>query len=223
MTIAEMLMLFTQRYDNSSNTNTGLTNNEKYVFINSAIDKFISNKFTGNNTLKQSFEQSPKRFEDLRTITKRSNVFSPPFGNVVEIPNSITITVPTDYRFLLSLHVEIINPRLSNNPYWTEGERIPNATVGKWVYGGHNKPQFSTPKIVMRDFDKFTILYENGATIQRALISYIRNPVQVGFEVDCDLPDHTHREIVELAVNLALEADESPKYQSSSKIITELE
>ena len=54
-------------------------------------------------------------------------------------------------------------------------------------------------------------------------LRYIENPPQIGNKQDCVLADHTHKEIVRMAVVEALEGIESPRYQSSKIELNEIE
>jgi hypothetical protein len=56
-------------------------------------------------------------------------------------------------------------------------------------------------------------------TINSYTIRYIKKPVDISLTgaVDCELPSHTHREIIQEAVEMALEIIENPgRYQTSN-------
>lgn len=57
------------------------------------------------------------------------------------------------------------------------------------------------------------------------IIRYIRKPVRISLSLptDCELADHTHQEIVEMAVSSMLENIESGRYQSNLNELTKLE
>lgn len=56
-------------------------------------------------------------------------------------------------------------------------------------------------------------------------IRYLREPVDVdlALTVDCELPDHTHDEIVTLAANMVLENIEQPRYESNLNELNKVE
>jgi len=56
-------------------------------------------------------------------------------------------------------------------------------------------------------------------------IKYIRHPKQMnsGSGVGCELPEHTHQEIVEMAIQSILEALSDPRYNSQSREVLESE
>ena len=60
-------------------------------------------------------------------------------------------------------------------------------------------------------------LLTNGTfALQEYHFRYIKKPIEVSLVggVSCELADHTHQEIVDMAVSMALEDMESQRYQS---------
>lgn len=67
--------------------------------------------------------------------------------------------------------------------------------------------------------ENFIDLYsDNTFVIPRAFIVYIRKPkvISITQGVGCELPEHTHQEIVEMTIKSILEGIESQRYQSQS-------
>ena len=59
--------------------------------------------------------------------------------------------------------------------------------------------------------------YTNGIFIIDAVkITYIRNPrnISLSLGIDCELPEHTHQEIVDMTVSSILEGISDPRYKS---------
>jgi hypothetical protein len=74
--------------------------------------------------------------------------------------------------------------------------------------------------------ETFLDLYTNVTFVPNSVqIKYIRKPAQMSkrFGVGCELPEHTHHEIVEMAVKSILEGFESPRYQTQSREVLESE
>jgi len=74
--------------------------------------------------------------------------------------------------------------------------------------------------------ETFLDLYTNFSFIPNSVqIKYIRKPAEISkrFGVGCELPEHTHHEIVEMAVKSILEGFESPRYQTQSREVLESE
>ncbi len=62
-------------------------------------------------------------------------------------------------------------------------------------------------------------IYTNDIFITESVkILYIREPAQISLSLgtDCELPNHTHQEIVDMAVNSILEGISDPRYRSQS-------
>ena len=60
-------------------------------------------------------------------------------------------------------------------------------------------------------------IYTNDIFIIDAVkITYIRNPKKISLSlgIDCELPDHTHQTIVDMAVSSILEGISDPRYQT---------
>jgi hypothetical protein len=70
--------------------------------------------------------------------------------------------------------------------------------------------------------DLYTKEYFAPRTIQ---IKYIRKPASISKRdgIGCELPEHTHHEIVEMAVKSILEGFESPRYQTQSSEVLDSE
>ena len=74
--------------------------------------------------------------------------------------------------------------------------------------------------------ETFLDLYTNNTFIPNSIqIKYIRKPAQISrrFGVGCELPEHTHHEIVEMAVKSILEGFESPRYNTQTREVLESE
>ena len=69
--------------------------------------------------------------------------------------------------------------------------------------------------IINENLDMYT---DNSFVVSAVKITYLRFPATVNFmgNVDCDLPLHTHQEIVDMTINSLLEAISDPRYQTQS-------
>jgi hypothetical protein len=222
MTELEMRTLFEQRYNNSSFTNHELGDDELYLYLNLEIERFVNTRFTGNNVRKQPFESDQKRIDDLRTLLITSNEINT-FNTINEIPNGREITLPSDYRFYVNSYCNIdkIVNDIPQNGIWIINNIIRNKEIDKFIKTLYHSPIINNPKVFFRDSDKLTILIDEETTLNSFKIQYIKQPVKIENGVDCDLPDHTHEEIVEGAVSLALETSESSRSQTEqNKLLT---
>jgi len=76
----------------------------------------------------------------------------------------------------------------------------------------YKKPLYT---IFNNNLDMYT---DNSFIVSAVKITYLRFPATVMFmgSVNCDLPEHTHQEIVDMTVNSLLEAISDPRYQTQS-------
>lgn len=226
MTETEMITLFHQRYDNSSFTNQELGDDEIYLFLNLEVERFLNTRFTGNNVRQQGFEEDQKRIDDVRTLLIVSAEISS-FASGVEIPNSkivdMSVAALSNYRFYVKSYSKI-NKTVDGVVYtdsWISNEIIKNEEVEGFIKTAFNKPILEHPKVVFRDSD-LTVIYDDETTVTGFKLQYIKQPDKIASGVNCNLPDHAHEEIVEGAVSLALETDESKRFQTeTSKLQTQ--
>ena len=121
----------------------------------------------------------------------------------------------------------------SPNAYWSE-KRVPcqdqeyTQTVGVNRFTQHddiytllqdpfNKTTFKSPMYTSKE--NYVEIYTDDTFIVDSIrFTYLKNPQEVdaGNNIDCDLPNHTHQEIVDMTVATILEAISDPRYQSAS-------
>ena len=74
--------------------------------------------------------------------------------------------------------------------------------------------------------ETFLDLYTNNTFVPNSIqIKYLRKPATISsrFGVGCELPEHTHHEVVEMAVKSILEGFESPRYNTQTREVLESE
>lgn len=121
----------------------------------------------------------------------------------------------------------------SATAYWSE-KRVPcedqdyTQTVGVNKFTQHddiytllqdpfNKTTFKSPMYTAKE--NYVEIYTDDTFIVDSIrFTYLKNPQEVdaGNNIDCDLPNHTHQEIVDMTVATILEAISDPRYQSAS-------
>ena len=195
-------------------------------FLNIAQDKFVTKRAFGNNPRRTSFEEDQKRRDDLRMLISRDT-------NTTDInaegkPNSTFYTLPLDYRHAINEEALIYTKdegvgalrRVSAKPItYDRYNRImedpfnkPNKdTVYRLDFGEHNSK------------GSFELITGDNQVVSSYILTYIKEPLQISSSRDCELSEHTHREIVRMAVVDALENVEQPRYQTSKIELNELE
>jgi hypothetical protein len=198
------------------------------LFLNKAIEDIVKQRFTGNNPKKESVEETQKRRDDLRTLT--TNFTSSAFINTADNkPNGSFIKLPSDYWFTLEEEVSASYLDCHNNIINNQRISVRPSThdrYNKIKYDPFNKPNkieiislpFGYPTGVLGlATDRFNeLITDSTTTLNAYYLRYIKKPQEVSLinSIDCDLSEHMHREVIDYAVNLALENIESPRYQT---------
>tara|TARA_R110002051_G_scaffold316701_3_gene396681 strand:+ start:4490 stop:5650 length:1161 start_codon:yes stop_codon:yes gene_type:complete len=82
-----------------------------------------------------------------------------------------------------------------------------------------NKTKVSSPIYTIKD-DHVEVYTDDTFIVDAIKMTYLKKPVVIDIinspSVNCDLPDYTHQEIVDMTVNSILEAISDPRYQSTS-------
>ena len=212
MTAAEMVILFEERYNLSSNTNQEKTDDEIYLYLNNATDSFINNRFTGNNPARTNFESTEKGIDDIRTLITTSPAIPSISTSIPEYPNGASYAIPTDYRFgqFASVLLNDLDGDGSAD-FWQPCDRVSTEEAKEFIQQGRNIPIIDKPKVFFTNPNEFVVLYDTQAfaSIGEAKWVYIANPAIIGAAQDSNLPIHTHTQIVELAVLIAVEGVES--------------
>lgn len=92
------------------------------------------------------------------------------------------------------------------------------------LYDPFNTTKHKYPKYTIQE--NFIDIYSDNKFIPIFVeLTYIRHPKQMDSlqGVGCELPEHTHQEIVEMAIQSILEAFENPRYQTQSREVLESE
>jgi len=212
-------------YDKSNALELPAFEDEEIDFwLNSAIRAFVKTRYSGINFKKESFEESQKRIDDLRTLVVHSTEISYLSG-MNDYPNGYLFALPSGYWFALQEEATIAPD--------STGVRarvgVTECTIDEYrqqiddPYSEHIL-HYNTAK-PLRLFNNAAVeLISDGTyTITYYHLTYLKKPTEVSLSgsVDCDLPEHTHDEIVKMAVNSMLENVEQPRYQShTNEVIT---
>tara|TARA_X000001382_G_scaffold38110_1_gene25461 strand:+ start:3990 stop:5234 length:1245 start_codon:yes stop_codon:yes gene_type:complete len=87
-----------------------------------------------------------------------------------------------------------------------------------------NKTKYSSPLTVMRG-NHIDVYTDDVFITDKIRLTYIRQPAVVNLQtgLSCDLPDHTHEEVVRLAVASILEAISDPRYATHAGEVQSME
>lgn len=224
MTIQEFHQAFNLRSDKTQDYEYPYLSPEQIDFwLNEAQDEFVKSRAFGNNLRRDGFEETQKRVDDLKTIVKKSSI------TPTKSTNTYINILPNDYLYLVRHSCTVVS-----------------ANCGTQVVGGNQVTHDEINEVVIDpfwkpDFDEPIYYFENGSLVQEGAsdynitntsITYIKqyNKLRYGTsyinpttDVQCELPIHTHSEIVKLATSMFLENIESPRYQSNLNELTKTE
>lgn len=243
MTISEMHLAVKLGLDKTEGLTYAAFEPEEIDFwLNEAIDRFIKVRYSGTNPKRESFEQSQKRVDDLRSLVKEV-VLSPTVSPATESSGGYTISfkpnsyhvdeddLPADYMFFLNDEVSIsfthpvtgVVTTLRTYPVVCTSDTY--STKINDPYSEHILHLGTARPLRLFSEKGIELVTDGQYTITDYFFKYLRKPttVSIGTATDCDLPEHTHREIVLLAVKILTENIESPRYQTESVEITQHE
>jgi hypothetical protein len=243
MTISEMHTAVKLGLDKSEGLSYPAFEPEELDFwINEAIDRFVKTRYSGVNSKQESFEQSQKRVEDLRSLVKEI-VLTPTESTATETSGDYTLSFkpnswhidegdfPDDYMLFLNDEVAIsfnhevtgTSTTLRTYPILCTSDTY--STKVNDPYSEHRLHLSIARPLRMFSSKGIELITDGQYAITSYFLKYLRKPtiVAVGTSTDCDLPEHTHREIVLLTVKILIENIESPRYQTESIELTQNE
>ena len=226
MTLAEKHIEFKLGLDKTDSLNyPNFEPEEIDLWLNQGQDRFVKTRYV-HDTKNETFEETQKRTDDLRTIVTEVTLIpsaiqtpSKPNGILFELPNG-TGGGPDIYWFAINEECEI---RYEDcNGSWVDERTGVYATqhddYDKMIDDPFNKPNKGVVLRLMHGL--WAELITDGTyTINQYFLRYIRQPIRLDITnfplMSCELAMHTHQEIVNTAVSLALENIASPRFQSN--------
>lgn len=200
-------------------------------FLNVALDKFWKTRYSGINFKQESFEQTQKRIDDLRTLVTEVSYTN----DIVKVSNELyTVQLPKDYIILLGDKAGIAPADGYSDPCW-ELDSNGNPILH---YSDTIEGQIETiDRIKENSLSEYHLKYTKakpirliaGNTIQlhtdgkykvaAYTMQYLRQPQYIDIHKDpfaeyTDMPEHTQIEIVKLAAQLYLQNQADPRYAS---------
>lgn len=192
------------------------------LLLNQAQDRFVKQRYGSTNTKRQSFEETQKRTDDLKNVVK-SVILTPLTSQSTNKPNGVFIQLPTDYWFAINEECDIQYLDCHNS---STIKRIPVKPIQHDDYNKLVTDPFNKPweyEIVRLETDTYIeLITGNSQTVQNYYLRYIKKPVRIDSvnspNVNCELSEHTHMEIVSIAIDIALEGIESRRLNTYEKI-----
>lgn len=185
-------------------------------WLNKAQDRFIKNRLYPQNPNKKGFEENQKRIDDLKSLVTPSATITPSVSGTV-----YTSQLPSDYLHLLRHRCTTVNATFGTNE--VGGVEVQQDDMNILLKDPFWKPYYEEP---LYYFQSSGIVYETtGAfTVTGTKLTYIKTPAQIRYgtiytspttDVDCELDDAVHGEILDIAISMVLENIESQRYQTN--------
>lgn len=215
-----------------------LSSDTIFSFINEAIDKFYKTRYSGINAKSEGFEQSQKRIDDLRNLIKTASFTE----EIINNGNIYTIELPEDYVLMLG-DVAGILPTEGNEQCWEideEGDYVVKradtieATIENIDRQLNNSLsehllKYCTARPLKLIQGNQVILYTDGKySVANYQITYLSKPQfldssNISNTEYTSLPEHTHMEIVKMAVQLYLATKPMQHYSAYSSEVNNME
>lgn len=232
MSIVEMHYDFDLKIDKVASLNKSDFNvAEKDWLLNEGQNVYIKTKYSGNNVLSTGFETTQKRIDDLSSLVVKypkqswitpteldEGVYEMSLADL-EYPywffirGQIEVAVSDSCSKLASLKIiqhDDLN-YLLNDPF-------NNSSIEEVISNfGRSTDDSTTIKSSL-------YIYPGNLNIGRVKLEYIKQPAKLNYggyayidnitysQQSCELPEHTHPEIVDIAVQIASGIIESPDY-----------
>lgn len=208
--------------------------------INEAIDKFWKTRYSGLNYKQSGFEQTQKRIDDLRTLV-RNKLYED--DAIQKISNSkYSVELPEDYNLLLGDTAGIYPADGLTIPCWEkingdyvikDSDTIESTieTVDRQLenpLSEHNLKYSVAKPLRLVQENNILLITDSKYKIKRYNLVYLCKP-QI-FKINTnpneeytDLPEHTHIELIKLAVQLYLSTKATNNYQIYSSEVATME
>lgn len=200
-------------------------------WLDQALFQLVSTKFTGHNNLDQPFEGSVKRIQDLEKLVKTDKGISAQLDdntNRIVIPELLQNQAQGEGRmFFVNAVIHWNQPNNSDVI-----KRKPSATVqmidhlvaNRFLETYNNKPWIDTPVATIED-NSLQIYVDTATTTSPYTvdITYVKYPTKIenlGSEGLVEIPEYMRYELINIAVQLALENIESRRIETKSQINT---
>jgi hypothetical protein len=222
MTVQEMHYALDQGLQRvAANAYDYLLDDEKDFWLNRAMERFIKDRaFITGDVKRVGFEGNQKRLDDIRTLVVQdyTDTWAAQTG-----AQWIQTDLPADYLYLVNLRADMYLDRCGQVTTASGEDVVPVRVVDNAEVHFMNRNPFAKSVV---DSPLATVsqedikVYQDGESfiLKGIFADYIRIPAEIDLPLgqDCELADHTHQEIVDIAVKNILEAIESPRYQTNS-------
>jgi hypothetical protein len=223
MTVAELHTSFKFGMDKLDSLNyPNFESEEVDLLLNKAQERFVKQRIGITNTKRQSFEETQKRTDDIKALVSNS-ILTPTANSTDNKPNGKFVTLPTDYWFAINEECDITYINCHGEEETKKRgsvKAIQHDDYATVVEDPFNKP-WKKEVIRLMENGKIELITANDQDVTKYYLRYIKRPLNISLtgNVTSELSDHTHQEIVDLAIQIALEGIEAKRTQTFDKIV----
>lgn len=234
MNIREMQYLFGIQL-NQFNTALQLESDDIQYWLNKAQEDFVKTRYNGINADRKGFEQSQQRIDDLRVLIESNKKLDAKWLKYDTLDGFYvdSVLLPNDYMFLLNqksiikfnpCSIKFTIPSPSSPLEATSVvKREPGAetevtlsvqsnryaqthTIHNLLSDPFNTTKSTSPISVIHG-DRIDVYTDKTFIVDKVIIDYLRLPRRLNIKnnISCELPEHTHKEIIQLAVDSFLQ------------------
>lgn len=233
MTIQEMHIEFRLKNNKlDSSRYFSFETNEIDMILNIAQEKFISMRYTGLNYAKTGFEETQKRIDDINVLINQfvykitNNTYFSDIFNTYKVPIQELLNNNDEYLHNVSLGARYVSPECEDRFKIVPISLIQHDDINTMHLDPHLQPSFKYPiytqlgKMYEIYFGKEIDYTKNNVYIVH---KYLKKPIKMKWpDINCELLDAVHREIIDIAVSMTIEQTEDPRIKTfNNNLITE--
>ena len=223
MTISEAHLAFKFGLDKNDSLNyPNYLPEEIDLLLNQGYKRWVKQTYGLTNVKRQSFEETQKRTEDLKNLVQAVNL-TPLAYNALNIDsNARFVTLPTDHWFIIQERVEVSLNDCTGIPIIKLVEVRPTQHLefDKVIYDAFKRPD-DTKVLRLMENGQVELVSSTGIIITSYRLRYIKQPVTVSLSgnITFETSEHTHQEIVDCAIQIALEGIEAKRLGSFTQVV----
>lgn len=201
------------------------------IYLNEAFERIVKLRYGRNNTYARGFEESQKRTDDLKNLIKTKfcsvqvstsyqgigNVYSTQLTQLYD--DRLLTQLSTDkYQFYIKSTILCVSDSCT---VWSSPKVTQQDDIYALLDDPFNKPRVDKPLLTTEDEGLYYWLPQS-TTAEVVSLTFLKQPTPVnkgtyGFpKVECELSEHMHKELLQLAIQIALENIQSPRVQSQA-------
>lgn len=206
--------------------------------LNIATERFVKQRYGGNNVKKTGFEETQKRTDDLWNLVEYVSITSGTSGFIqTDKVSTKFFILPEDYWFSIYESINYTNEACNITGFAGVKARRHNE-INTILKDPFNLPENDDCFRVIQK-GKLQLFYDKNITVTEYKLGYIQKfqKLEVGVTYITTNPtdlndwrvkkfwmnDETHQEIIEIAVKYLLESVGDPRYNTSSQEILSTE